>query len=149
MNISPDTMQLFSSGMGAVSSGISGLAQYEKGQAQKAAYDYQADVTIERMKEEEEASREDFTRLMGRQRSLYAKAGVDINSGSPLLVMMDTAMKESMTQQRIQTAGTEEADLQRYSGSIAARAGTVGGINTFLTGLSSAASKYYQYKKGI
>ena len=47
-------------------------------------------------KYEEAASRERLKKLMGTQRSLYAKAGVDISSGSPLLMLAETAAEGEM-----------------------------------------------------
>jgi hypothetical protein len=96
------------------------------------------------MKEQEETSRLEWTRLMGRQRSLYAKAGVDLTSGSPLLVLADTAMKAEQEQARISTAGKSEATLDRYYGEMAAYAGKMGAWSTFLTGLGKAGMDLYK-----
>lgn len=146
--ITPGFLQMFSAGMSAISSGVSGIAQYKAGQAEKAADEYNADVILRKMAEDEAASRAEFSRLMGRQRSLYAKAGVDISSGSPLLVLADTAMKEETEAQRIRKAGTDQANLQRYYGRVAAYRGKVSGISTFLTGLGQSAGSLYQATKG-
>jgi hypothetical protein len=146
--IQPSTLQAFNIGMGAVSSSISAYGQYEQGKDQQAAYDYKAQITLDKMKEDMQASEEEFSSLMGRQRSLYAKAGVDIGSGSPLLVMMDTARKEALAQQRIKRGGTQQAELQRYSGRIAGYTGTMDAMSTFMTGLGKSMNEYYQHKKG-
>ena len=137
----PQSMQAFA-GMGAVGSAASAFGQYKQGQAQRAAYDYNADATLEKMREDEETSAAKFGHLMGRQRSLYAKAGVDIASGSPLLIAMDTAMQATEEQQRIKASGTTEANLQRYYGKVAESSANTSAFSTFLSGLSKAGMQY-------
>lgn len=53
--------------------------------------DEQALLRIE--KERDEILRRKISKLTGRQRTLYAKAGVDINSISPLMILMEDAMQ--------------------------------------------------------
>lgn len=125
-------------GSGAVSSAVSGFGQYESGQQQKAAYDYNADVALENMRDKMQTTEEQYTNLIGKQASAYARAGVDIASGSPLLMMAHTAAQSGKEQQSERQAGEEEAALQRYYGKVAAFNGTVGGISSFLSGLSKA-----------
>ena len=85
---------------------------------------------------------------MGRQRALYAKAGVDITTGSPLLILADTAMQAQIESERIRRAGQSEAEIQRYYGRLAASSGKTQAFSTFLTGLGKAATDYYSLKKG-
>ena len=143
------SMQMLYSSIGAASSTVAGYAQYKQGQAQRAAYDYNANVALDKMKESASASELQFSRLMGRQRSLYAKAGVDISSGSPLLVLADTAMQESEEQERIRRSGQSEYDIQKFYGETAGYAGTMGGMTTFLTGLSRAGTQHQMAKHGV
>jgi hypothetical protein len=137
------------SGMSAASGAASGVAQYKQGQVQRAAYDYNANVATEKMKEDVVASQTSFDRLMGKQRSLYAKAGVSISSGSPLLILADTAMQAQKDQDRIRASGTAAADMQRFYGEQAEFAGETGGISTFLTSLSKASMGYTMGQKGL
>jgi hypothetical protein len=131
-------------GIGILSSILSGVGQYESGQQQKRAYDYNADITIENMRAQMEASQQKFTALVGQQASSYAASGVDIASGSPLLIMAATKARGAQEGEQIREAGTEEADLQRYYGKVAAFSGTMGGIGSFLKGVTSAYAGYYQ-----
>ena len=71
-------------GMGALSALISGGAQFMGGQQQRGAYGYNAAITRQNTAEKAEVSSDKYTALIGKERSLYAKAGVDISSGSPL-----------------------------------------------------------------
>jgi hypothetical protein len=130
-------------GLGALGTIGSGMSQKSAGDAEQAAYYYNARMVLRKTMEEREASREEFANLMGRQRSLYAKAGVDMNSGSPLLVYMDTALKAARESQRLKRAGEEEAGLLRMQGAAAAKAGRTARNWTFLTGLGKAGIDTY------
>lgn len=125
-------------GVSAVDSAVSGYGQYQSGQEQKAAYDYDAAVTLDKMQQQVQTSEAKYSNLIGKQATAYSAAGVDIASGSPLLVMAHTASQGGKEQASEVEAGTEEAALQRYYGKVAAFSGTVGGISTFLGGLSKA-----------
>ncbi len=130
------------SALSALASTVSGVGQFMQGRQQQGAYNYNADVTLEQMKESEASSQAKYSTLIGRQRSLYAKAGVDIASGSPLLVAVDTAAEGGAEYERIHEAGTRQAEIERYYGKMAAFTGTMGGIGTFLSGLSKAGEQY-------
>jgi hypothetical protein len=134
-------LQMGFAGLGALTSAVSGFGEYEAGQEKKAAYDYNAAVSLQRMQEEMQTSETQYAVLTGRQASRYAAAGVDIASGSPLLVMAHTAAQGAKEQESEYLAGTEEAALQRYYGKVAAFSGTVGGISTFLSGLAKSGSQ--------
>jgi hypothetical protein len=123
-------------GVGALSSLFAGIGQYQSGQAQKAADDYNAQITLQNMQAQMVASQQKYSALVGKQASAYARAGVDIASGSPLLVMAATAARGAQQGEQIEQAGTEEATLQRYYGKIAAWQGEMGGIGTFLSGMT-------------
>jgi hypothetical protein len=141
-------MKMFS-GMGMASSGVSAFAQYKQGQAQRSAYDYNANVILENMREQASSSELKFESLMGRQRSLYAKAGVDITSGSPLLILADTAMQASEETGRITESGESQAALQRFYGRMAETSSTTGAFSTFLTGLGKSGFQYMMGQKGV
>lgn len=140
--MTPQSMAGATFGLGALSSAISGFGKIEAGQQEKKAYDYNADITILNMKNQAEAEQQKFTELVGRQATAYAGAGVDIASGSPLLIMAATKARGAQEVEQIKEAGTEEAALQRYYGKIAAFGGTMSGIGSFLSGVSGAATQY-------
>lgn len=135
---SATALQLGFAGSSAISSAASGFGQYESGQQQKAAYDYNADVTLQQMQQKQQTSEQTYSNLIGKQASAYAAAGVDIASGSPLLVMAHTAAQGGVEGASEAEAGSEEANLQRYYGKVAAFNGTVGGISSFISGLTKA-----------
>ncbi len=140
--MSPQTISATSMGIGMFGSLMGGIGQYEQGQEEKAAYDYNAAITLENMRSTLRASQQRYSELVGRQATAYARAGVDITSGSPLLVMTATAARGGAQAAEITTAGTEQAALQKYYGKLAAWKGTFAGIGTFLKGMSSSAMDY-------
>ena len=131
-------------GLGMLSSLFGGISQYKEGQAEKSAYDYNADVTLQNMDAQMQASQQKYSQLVGKQASAYARAGVDVASGSPLLMMAATAGRGGAEGEQIEQAGTEEATLQQYYGKLAAWKGTIGGVSDFLSGMTSSLSSYYK-----
>ena len=130
-------------GVGVLGSILTGVGDYQSGKAQQSAYDYNADISLENMRSEVEANQQKFSGLVGTQAGRYAAAGVDIASGSPLLIMAATAARGARESEQIEEAGTEEANLQRYYGKIAAFQGTMKGIGDFLSGFTKASTSYY------
>jgi len=90
------------------------------------------------MQQKMQTSEAKYSNLIGKQATAYARAGVDIASGSPLLMMAHTAAQSGVEQESESQAGTEEAALQKYYGEVAAWSGTIGGISTAISGLSQA-----------
>lgn len=151
-------------GLSAVSSVVSAVGQFsaganakKAGEAEQKAYEYNATIALEKAKYEEQLSRDRYERLKGKQRSAYAKSGVDLSSGSPLLVLADTAYQEEEEAQMIRFGGESEAAMQKYYGGMVATRGKqaqtqadIGGISTFLTGLgrSSLAVTKQSYTPG-
>ena len=133
----PQTEKEGFAGIGAVSSLFAGIGQYQAGQAEKQAQDYN-------MQAQMIASQQRYDTLVGKQASAYARAGVDLASGSPLLVMAATKARGAQQGEQIEQAGTEEAALQRYYGKIAAWQGEMGGIGTFLSGLTKSITPLFQ-----
>ena len=80
-------------GVGVLGSILTGVGDYQSGKAQQSAYDYNADISLENMRSEVEANQQKFSGLVGTQAGRYAAAGVDIASGSPLLIMAATAAR--------------------------------------------------------
>lgn len=118
---------------------ISGVSQILQGNAQANALEANADAARYNMQQEEEASAARFDEIMGQQRVLFASAGVDITSGSPLLIEAHTAYKKKKEQERIKYAGGMEISSNKYAAGQARTGGMIGGASTFLTGLGRAA----------
>lgn len=127
---------------GGTSSALTGAGKFLSGQQQQQGYDYNADITLQNTKNQVVSNQQKFSELVGRQASSYAGAGVDIASGSPLLIMAATAARGAQQNEQIEEAGKEQADMQRYYGKIAAFSGTMSGIGSFLNGLTGDLSSY-------
>lgn len=96
---------------------------------------------------EEDAARKRLKLLMGSQRALYAKAGVDLSTGSPLTVLAATAYEGEKEAKQIGAAIRRGADITRTEGSNYAKAGRTAAGGTLLSGLaSSAGSAYSTYR---
>lgn len=131
---------------GGTSSALSGVGKVLSGQQEKTAYDYNADITTLNTNNKLVANEEQYSTLVGRQASTYAGAGVDIASGSPLLIMAATRARGATQGEEIEQAGSEEAAMQRYYGRVAAFSGTMSGIGAFLQGMTSDLSAYGKLK---
>lgn len=127
---------------GGTSSALTGVSKYEQGQQQQQAYDYNADVTKINANSQVVAEQQKFTQLVGRQASGYAASGVDIASGSPLLIMAATAARGGQQGEQIQQAGDEQSAMERYYGAQAAFTGTMSGIGAFLQGMTGDLTAY-------
>jgi hypothetical protein len=127
---------------GGTSSALSVVGKIVSGQEQKSAYDYNADITTLNTNNEVAVNQQKFSELVGKQASSYAASGVDIASGSPLLIMAATQARGAQQGEQIEQAGSEEAAMQRYYGKIAAFSGTMSGIGGFLQGMSTDLSTY-------
>jgi hypothetical protein len=148
MMADPVTLGIVALGVSLMGTGMSAFGQYQQGQAQAAASEYNAAATEEKGKYEESQARDRLRRLLGTQRALYAKAGVDITSGSPLLVMADTAAQGEQEALNIRRGYQTEAGIDRFYGKQYKKAGMIGAGSTFLSGLGKAGTEYASWKRG-
>ena len=132
-------------GIGLFAAGVtlSAVGKYQEGKTAKEAHDYNAKIAEEGGAFEEAESRKRWKRLMGQQLALYAKAGVDISSGSPLLIMSQTAAEAELEALNIRYAGENVADVERWYGKKAKRAGEIGAFSNLLTGAGAYAATQY------
>jgi hypothetical protein len=129
-------------GLGVLTSAIGGFGKIQQGKEQQKAYDYNAAITTLNTDNQMVTNQQNFTDRIGKQASAFAASGVDITSGSPLLIMAATAARGGQEGEQIDQAGTEESAMQRYYGKIAAFGGTMSGIGSFLNGVSADAAAY-------
>ena len=125
-----------------VGSLLSGIGQVESGKQEQRAFDYNADVTMLNTSNEMVSNEQRYAQLVGKQATAYAASGVDITSGSPLLMMAATAGRGGRQAAEILQKGEQESTLERYYGKIAAWRGKMAGVGTFLSGMSKAATGY-------
>ena len=140
--MSPQTMAGANMGIGIVGSLFGGIAQAEEGKQEQKAFDYNAQVDLNNMSNTLVSNEQRYAQLVGKQATAYAASGVDITSGSPLLMMAATAGRGGKEAAQIYQAGTEASALDTYYGKLAAWRGKMAGIGTFLSGISKSAQGY-------
>lgn len=106
-----------------MSSGSGAMGSYQEGKAQQSIYNRGAYQALEEAQIRMDASRKETKQLTSQQRALYAKAGVDISSGSPLMIMSDTAAQGELQTQRIKWQGVDQYKMLRYYARMARTAG--------------------------
>ena len=87
----------------------------------------------------ESDSLRESARLLGSQRAAYAKAGVDVGSGTPLDVLASTAEQETLRAMRARYGYRTAARTEKLYGIGALSAGVSKAANTILTGYQTRA----------
>lgn len=156
-----------------VSTAFQMYGSYQQGKAQQAQYDYQAQVNennrkiaewqaqdaIKRGDIEEKRHRLKVEQLKGRQRSVLAASNVEIDSGSALDTLGDTAELGELDALTIRSNAEREAydyrvsamnqgaeaGANRLAGRNARTAGNYGAMTSLLTGANSMADKWYKW----
>ena len=146
---------LIAGGLASAAAGAGG--QIFAADSERRASNYNADVmdqeafaAKDKAKAEEDAHRESVKRILSTQRALFAKSGVDM-SGSPLLVMEDTARQGELDALTIRYGGDvaaararSQANLMRMQGADKMTAGYIGAGTTLLTGATQMGMSFYK-----
>jgi len=166
-------MAAISSNITLASTGMQMYGQYQQGKAQQAQYDYQAQVNdnnrkiaewqaqdaIDRGEIEEKQHRIKVSQLAGRQRSVLASNNVEVDSGSALDVLGDTAELGELDALTIRSNAEREAygyrvsamnqgaeaGLNRTAGANARVSGNYGTMTSLLSGGNTLADKWYKW----
>jgi len=160
MAIATTTLLVASLAATAVGAGISAYSSYQAGKAQQSLNNYNAAVNDQAALDasrdariKANAQRAQAEAIKGRQRALYAKAGVVSATGTPLLVQVAQAGELEMAALEQEQAGNSEAArlrqqavLDRMSGKIARKAGGLNATATILQGVGSMAQTGLAYK---
>ena len=143
----------------AVGTAVSAYGQYQSGQAQKAAANYNARVQEAQAIQQDMENRENIRRerkagqgFLSSQRQKLGASGVVIQTGSPLEVLGRTAGELELRAQDAARAGRSnlqyglsQAKMTKWEGKQAATAATLGATGTILQGAGQA---YGMYKAG-
>lgn len=121
--------------------GLGGIAMQTFGGVQAASTaedvsEFEAKAIETSTEAEEAEERKQTQRILARQRAIGAGAGIDISSGSPLLIQLDSAREAELSALNVRRRGEVAAAASRYRGQLAAR--TKGG--TILGGAAKAGS---------
>ena len=134
----------------AASTAITAYGQYQAGQAQKQAYEYNAAIQEQNAKVEQEKAAYEadkqaqrIRRLNATQRAAYAASGVT-QSGSALDLQEDSTIQGEMDRLAILYGGDvnaanyrSEAALSRFQGKQAGASGTSAAFGTLLGGAAN------------
>lgn len=174
--VSASTLATASLGMTAFGAGMSAVGAYNKSKADKAAYEYQAQVArnnaqvaewqaqdaIMRGQTAEGNQRMKTAQLKGTQRAAMAARGLALDEGSPLDILTTTDLMGERDALTVRDNAAKEAWALREQGKgYTANAGLLGfradsesplmsAGSTLLTGAGQVASSWYAFKdKGI
>lgn len=140
----------------AVGTAVNAYGQYQSGQAQKAAANYNARVQEAQAIQQDMENRENIRRerkagqgLLSSQRQKLGASGVVIQTGSPLEVLGRTAGELELRAQDAARAGRSnlqyglsQAQMTKWEGKQAATAATLGATGTILQGAGQAFAMY-------
>lgn len=132
--------------------GLTAYGQYEAGQTRKSTANYNAKlaeneaIAIEqRVHAESRQLQKEKERLQAAQRAGFAKTGAVITEGTPLLLMAEQAGTIELDILNMQRTGAmraqasrSEAELSRFAGKQAARAGAIQAGTTILSASGKA-----------
>lgn len=132
----------------AVGAGLGAISQISQAKAASNQAKFEAEVAEQQAQRERDiAAREaqdferDQSKLQARDRALRAASGIDVGSGTPLLVDRDTSTEIELGKKTIESGGAaratrleQEASLFRTSAKNKQRAGFFKAGNTLLTG---------------
>ena len=145
----------------AVGTAVSAYGQYQSGQAQKAAANYNARVQEAQAIKQDMENRENIRRerkagqgLLSSQRQKLGASGVAIQTGSPLEILGRTAGELELRAQDAARAGRSnlqyglsQSQMTKWEGKQAATAATLGASGTLLQGTGQAIGMYKAAKK--
>jgi hypothetical protein len=146
----PVTMLASVAALGSVTSAV---GQISSGMAQQNAADYNAAVNRNNAIQATQAAgqqsvvaQQETNQKLGQQAAAYGASGVDVNTGSPVDVMMNTAAKGRLDAMTLRYGGQvtalgdlQAATLAKYEGAEAATSADLGAGTTLLTGAGSTA----------
>ncbi len=159
--MSSNVMGFASLALNAIGTGLSARQQVTEGATSQAIADRTAVIADQNaIIAKNQAVTEEFRirrgaeKLKGKQRVAFAASGVDIGTGSPLLVLADTARQAEIDAMTVRTRGAieeagfkEQAVTKRYSGKQAYKAGKTGAFATILSGAGRALSTGLKFKQ--
>lgn len=137
--------------LGILGTGISAFSAIQSGNSQKDAAKYnaemerrKADDALQRGADESAVKRDEARKVGAAQREAFSMSGVDVNTGTPLDLLTETAgLGELAALKTLNNARREawgyraQAGLDEFQGSAAQRTGYLNAAGTILGGASS------------
>ena len=168
----PTTLAIASIASTAIGTGISAIGQARQASAQRNQAQYQArvaennaitanrlaDDSLQRGQIEEQRNRQQTRQLQGRQTAALAASGVDVQSGSALDIVSDTAALGEIDALTIRDNASREAWQRRVQaqeftnqGALfsaeAAATSSLAPVGTILTGVGGIADRWWRYRQ--
>lgn len=154
------TMAYVAVAVSVIGIGVSAAGQYQQGQSQKKAAEYNAEMdkraaddALQRGSIDAAKIKENTRKLISTQIANSGASGFDSSTGTPLDLSVEAkgygeldALTTINNAQRVASGQMAQSELDRFQGKAAARAGTMGAAGTLISG---AASSYYGFKKGM
>ncbi|MCD6376504.1 MAG: hypothetical protein J7L94_13310 [Caldisericaceae bacterium] len=125
----------------AASTAVSAYSSYATGQAQNNAAEANAKAAERKAEYDEQIHRERVKQLLSKQRAMIGKSGLEM-SGSPLLLMEDTAKQGELDALAIRYGGKINASRYRAQAQAARTQQVLGVGSSLLTGATQATSFY-------
>lgn len=152
MAVATSTLLIASLVATTVGTGVVAYNQYQQGKAARALGNYNAQVSEQAAldaardgRAAANAQRAKNEAIKARQRALFAKAGVNLSSGSPLMLQVAQAGELELaaleTEQQAESNAAKlrtQAVLDRMGANSAYRAGLIGASGTILQGVGTA-----------
>jgi hypothetical protein len=156
------TMAYVSIAVTVIGASVSAYGQYESGQSQKKAAEYNAtmqnraaDDAMQRGAIDAAAVKERTRKLISTQIANSGAAGFDSGTGTALDLSTEAAgfgeldaLKTINNSQRVASGQQAQANLDLFQGSSAARTGTLNAAGTLFSGAGNAGRSYYSVKTG-
>lgn len=156
----PTTIMAASLAMSAAAAGIGAYGQYQQGKYQEKVAENNAIVqnrmaedALKRGEAKEQQHRQQVQQMISRQRTQLAANGVDMQGGSALDMIGDTAMMGELDALTIRSNAANEAYGHRVGatntlaqGKLDRMAGNYGAASTLLTGAGKVAGSWSQHK---
>lgn len=147
-------------GVAVAGAGYSAYSQYQAGKSAQALNNYNAQqetvnaqTAVRDANNAANSERHRNQQILGKQRAALAANGVAIDTGSPLLLEMNSAANLEMGALETErqggiaaSRGYQQAELDRMQGNVARKTGALNAGATLLQGASSALGIYTKYK---
>lgn len=145
----------------AASAGVSAYNQRVEGRNAQTIAEYNAAIarndakdTIARGRIEEDTQRRRTAAQIGTQRANFGASGVQLDTGSPSDILVDTAIvgeTDALTiranAQRDARRLEQQANLDQFQGRAAKQAGNIRATSSILSGAGKVASQWYSFNK--
>lgn len=142
-------LSMLGGGLGAFGSYMGGMADRRSAEYNAAIMEQKAELSRQASERETEMMHDQGRRLKAEQVAAYGKSGAVLTSGTPLSVLAEQSakMERDVLEQRRnrmieQQQLKSQAEMLRYQGKMASRAGLFGATSSLLGGAAQAGGMF-------